>query len=376
MSEIHLCIATGQNAANLIPVKQLKAAEVWILETPAMKAVHSGADLKTALARYVKQIRQVDFDDATPLAIKASALRLADRSLDGRDVIFHVTGGTKLMVLAIHDQLKLLNSGSGRFRVLYADTQHQMLDWLDDTPAQVAMQDVLTLQDLLLVRGYRTTNDTRHAQAQQRATGRAKVTSEMGDKAGLHGGFFSALATVANRAADGGRLRQTFDFTPGGQHAKLLALAARNGLIEWTTGDPSLAFADVQVAKYFAGDWPEEYVFLKMTGMFPPGQFALNAKVIQARTKTENEIDAMVVHKNRALIVECKTSRQIKAQDAIYKLSQIVRQVGGLMAKGLYVSAQQVKEPDRRRAEEYGVDVLAGDELPSIKKYLHDWRAR
>ena len=57
MNELHLCIATGQNAANLIPLKQLKATEVCILETADMKAKHSGFDLKTALTPYVPNIR-------------------------------------------------------------------------------------------------------------------------------------------------------------------------------------------------------------------------------------------------------------------------------------------------------------------------------
>jgi hypothetical protein len=56
MNTIHLCIATGQNAANLIPIKQLDAQEVWILETPAMKAQRSGANLKLALEPYVPTV--------------------------------------------------------------------------------------------------------------------------------------------------------------------------------------------------------------------------------------------------------------------------------------------------------------------------------
>jgi hypothetical protein len=43
------------------------------------------------------------------------------------------------------------------------------------------------------------------------------------------------------------------------------------------------------------------------------------------------------------------------------------------MARGLYVSAQQVGETDRRRAEEYGIDVLAGEELQDVNQYLRDW---
>lgn len=38
MTTLHLCIATGQNAANFIPLKQLQAQEIWILETPKCKS--------------------------------------------------------------------------------------------------------------------------------------------------------------------------------------------------------------------------------------------------------------------------------------------------------------------------------------------------
>ena len=44
----------------------------------------------------------------------------------------------KLMVLAIHQQLLNLAAGAGRYRLLYADTAHQTLSWLDEQPRQVA----------------------------------------------------------------------------------------------------------------------------------------------------------------------------------------------------------------------------------------------
>lgn len=373
MTEIHLCIATGQNAANLIPVKQLKAQEVWILETPTMKAQHSGADLKTALQPFVPGLKCVNFDDASPQTVYSGAKKLADELLYGRDVVFHVTGGTKMMVLAIHQELTYRNSAAGTYRAVYADTQHQTLDWLDDKPSQEPMQDVLTLNDLLLLRGYRTTNDTRTAKDQQRAAARAAVSRHMGEHAAQLGRFFSTLAYKASQAADGGGLAQQFDYPPGGPAAKLLALAARSALLAWSAGNADITFTDKDSARYFAGGWTEEYVFLKMTGVFKPGQYATNAKVIQNRSKTENEIDAIAVKNNRALIVECKSGKQSDSQDAIYKLGQVVRQVGGLMTRGLYLSAQAVNEWDRRRATEYGIDVLAADELNKLNDYLREW---
>ena len=49
MTTLHLCIATGQNAANFIPLKQLQAQEIWILETPEMQKQQSAKALTMAL---------------------------------------------------------------------------------------------------------------------------------------------------------------------------------------------------------------------------------------------------------------------------------------------------------------------------------------
>jgi len=46
---LHLCIATGQNTANFIPLKQLAAHTIWILETPDMQKQQSAKALSTAL---------------------------------------------------------------------------------------------------------------------------------------------------------------------------------------------------------------------------------------------------------------------------------------------------------------------------------------
>jgi hypothetical protein len=50
-----------------------------------------------------------------------------------------------------------------------------------------------------------------------------------------------------------------------------------------------------------------------------------------------------------------------------------VGQVGGLVAKGLYVSAQRISQADRDRAKEYQIDVLAGEELKDLSDYIRAW---
>lgn len=79
----------GANAANLIPLEQLDAREVWVLQTPEMRT--RAAHLQTALARDGRIVTRVDFDDSSPEAITRSAQAITVR-LDGRHVILHATG--------------------------------------------------------------------------------------------------------------------------------------------------------------------------------------------------------------------------------------------------------------------------------------------
>ncbi len=152
-------------------------------------------------------------------------------------------------------------------------------------------------------------------------------------------------------------------------------MAQEHGLLSINEAYSQITFASQDIAEYLCGGWVEEYVFLKFTGTLAPSQYTLGAQLTHIASKTQNEIDGIAVAHNRALIVECKAKKQDQAQDAIYKLGQLVRQVGGLMARGLYVSARSVSDADRSRAREYGVDVLAGEDLAQLSDYLRRWKS-
>jgi hypothetical protein len=369
---VHVCIATGQNAANLIPLEQLKAQEVWILQTPSMR--EGAKNLEMALRNEDRQVRRLDFNDSSPRAIEASAQSVAEQ-LDGRHVVLHATGGTKLMVLALRDGLRLVETGTGKLDILYAETHKQQIDWLGSDPRTEPMADVLDLRQMLLVQGYRIEGDSRHAETQQRASTRADVTRDMGDNAERYGRSFSALATLASRAVeshDPRELTQHFKSAPVGLFGALMQKAHDKGLLSWD-GEDSITFRDRDCARYFAGGWLEEFVLLKLTGLVKPGRFSSNLRISSAHHNVPNEIDAMVVHRNRALLIECKTGRQTKAQDAIYKLSQLRQQLGGSVATALYLSAQPIDASVLQRAREYRIEVLAAAEVSKLVDFLKKW---
>lgn len=373
---VHVCIATGQNAANLIPLLQYDAKEVWILQTPAMR--EAAGNLARALGQKQKRkIARKDFDDSSPAQVRASAAAIAE-ALDGRHVVLHATGGTKLMVLALRDELRMLETGGGRLDILYADTSRRQVDWLGQDPRTEPMDDVVDVSRMLLVQGYRIDGDSRHAEAQRRAQPRARLTRELGEKAGRYGRAFSALAAMADKAADSNHerdLTQEFHYPPGGAFADILDAGQAQGLLR-LHGDEAVTFASKEAARYFAGGWLEEYVLLKLVGgLSTPGRFACNLKVLSSGG-VENEVDAMIMHRNRALFVECKTGKQDEPSSALYKLAQLRDRLGGSVAAALYLSAQPLANEHLRRAEEYRIHVLCAEQVGRFAAWVREWKER
>lgn len=368
----HLCIATGQNLANLIPALQLVAAEVVILETPAMR--DAAANLKRTLEARGINVRRVAFDDATPETIKSSAEGVA-MEFGMEPIVFNATGGHKLMTLALAEALGSL---ADDLHLVYAETRFDRLDWLKPMPSVEPMGNVLKIDDILRAQGYRRTADgNQDAFWQAEADRRASLTRTMGDQAERYDRFFGTLNVLADRALneDGSGTfvpRQELQYGPGGRNAELLDEARKLGLMQWNE-DTEITFSSPETAGYFRGGWLEEYAWHKLRGL-RPYDWAVNLKTRSYATEVENECDAVVAHRNRLLVIECKTSgfgrNASKDVGYIYKLAQLGNQLGGAMCHKLLLSARPVHDDIRQRAKDYGVDILAAAEVRLLVDYL------
>ena len=373
---LHLCIATGQNLANLIPALQLNASKVVVLETTEMRV--SASNLKRTLESHGIEVERKPFDDSTPETIQASAQKIGLENGEG-SVIFNVTGGHKLMTLAMAKEMEEI---ADDLHLLYAETRHQRIDWLKPAPAMQDMEDVLKVDDFLLVQGYsRVRSADRDGYWQVDAQARRALTQKLGDESDKLARFFGALNKLAQQAMpdkDRGkpfRASQSFEFAPGGRSAEVLAQARQLDLLAWDD-DTEIAFSSEDSAVYFGGGWLEEFVWLKLRGL-KPSDTAVNLVVKPIGSEVENELDAVVAHRNRLLLVECKTLRfgrdPAKDADYIYKLAQLSKQVGGSMASSLLLSARPVDELVVERARQYGVSILAAAEVKNFVAYVRDW---
>ncbi len=372
---LHVCIATGQNLANLIPAIQLQAKEVVILETPEMR--DSAGNLKAALKARGIAVRRMPFDDATPESIVASAQQIS-LELGVAPLVLNATGGHKLMTLALTAEMEDL--AGDNLHLLYCETRSNRLDWLKPSPVTEPMADVLKIEDILLAQGYRIrSRGDRDVRSSANAQARESLTRRLGDEAGKLAGFFGLLNDLANKALgepDGTfQPKQSMPYTPSGRIAELLQQAQHLGLMQWDE-DTLIVFTSPDAARYFCGGWLEEYAWIKLRGLRPT-DWATNLEVETVDGKTPNELDAVVAHRNRLLVIECKTRRfgvdTAKDADYVYKLAQLARQIGGLMGRGLLLSARSVSDEVRLRAKESQLDVLAAEEVGNLAEYLKSW---
>lgn len=378
---LHLCIATGQNLANLIPALQCGATEVWILQTPEMR--ERAGFLTDALRARAVKVERIDFADHDVATLHAQAADIAER-LDGRAVTINLTGGTKLMTLALTEvlveHLGTCGDTAAQPHLVYTDTLRHRLDWLRPTARSEAMADVLRINDILMTHGYRRqggSGGTESAEWQRSAEQRKSLTRHLGDQAMRLRHSFGILNLLAHRALNGRsgpwRAEQELDYPPPSAFAELLRCAQSAGVLSWD-GQTQVVFRDQACAQYMGGGWVEEYAGLKISGMRPT-DWAPCMRIVNVAGNAPNEIDAALVHGNRLLLIECKAAvaHDNDVADWIYKASQLARHIGGQLGQPLLLSARAIGDIQRQRASEYGVDILAAEELCRLPEYLRAW---
>lgn len=374
---LHLCIATGQNLPNLIPALQLRAFKVVVLETTEMRT--SADKLQAALVDHGIEVVRQHFDDQSPEAIAASAVQIGKQFSD-EAVIFNFTGGHKLMTLGVAE---VMEKSVASLHLLYAETRHQRLDWLKPEPAMQEMEDVLQIDDFLVVQGYRRTKSSdSDGYWQAQALARAPLTLKLGNASNQLANLFGSLNKLAQQAMPDpayGRKNfqpeQHFDKAPFGPHAEALTLANELHLLTWDQSK-ILHFASEETASYIGGGWLEEFAWLNLRAL-KPFDSAVNLMIESAGSNVSNELDVVVAHRNRMLVVECKTLRfgrdAMKDAAYIYKLAQLSKQVGGAMAGSLLLSARAINPDVVERAQQYGVQVLAGADIRNFSTHVLAW---
>lgn len=376
-----VCLVSAQLLPNLIPVFMLKPSAVHLVVTDGMQ---------TQAVRLQRILRLHDIHvtvhrnapSAGMASIRAFAEELAVR-LEGQcPVLLNLTGGTKLMALAFVQVLPELLPGT---EVLYTDTEHQVLESIvGSEPMTRPTEDVIDLDTYLMANGLRRRSSLcQDASWCERARQLKPLSKYLAAQSSGIGPFIGALNSAAEKAL--GRehepIRALQPLKAWGAAAPVLREIARPeyGLLEIVSED-TVKFCDEPASRYLGGLWMEHYAWwtLRDTGAAHcEAGVEVEWSDGVAGQRAPNELDVVAVHRNRMLLVECKTARfgnnVAKDQEILNRLESLGRNAGGLFGKAILMSAREIAPEMRSRAAAYRLPWFDCTNLRDFRKFAKDW---
>lgn len=382
----HVCVVSERLLASLIPA---------LAERPALAVLAASAEMqRLGLDQRLERLLEergvaVEVYDGLPdtglaaIAEFARALRdeVRERHPD-HALVLNITGGNKLMTLAFFDAFR----GAAE-RIVYTDTEHRSLETLRpgaDGAERVPLPGVLDVPTYLAAQGFLYEGARSDASDWQRlARERAALTQALAGRAHDLGALLRELNYLAREALDehGEELlapSQILRRAPPFPWAALLRQAAALGILGWD-GAREVSFRDADAARYLGGAWLEEFAWLAASQLRPAdARCGVNGRWESAE-EARNELDLVLVHANRLLLVECKTLRlgvnEARDQEILYKLDSLGEDVRSLFGQTLLLSARALTRPVLERAAHQRITVIGPADLPTFPERLRRWMA-
>ncbi|MGD8175636.1 Card1-like endonuclease domain-containing protein [Marinimicrobium sp. ARAG 43.8] len=386
MTNLHLCIITGQPLANLIPLLQERPDEMVLMHTDDKKEDASAfartlekAGFSQAHIHIRPGLPAHPFDDIRMYVLERLE-ELQNQFPDSR-LTWNATGGTKQMALAIWDVLD-----SKKDRVIYSDTRVGYMEELTPEVGSIALESQLTPELYLHALG----KIKRRAESDQdawceRAQSRKEATRHLGN----HAEALAGLVQQFNRKldSDGGERQSLALNNIGSQWRQALQRLEEHGVLSGQ-GDGRYNLVNADAARYLTGGWLEEYVWhAAKDQQVDHVQAGLKFGDLAHRKQgQDNEVDAFIVHCNRLLLIECKSGWMgkdaRKDSSIIYQLDSIGQHAGGSQATRVLVSAQPLEHETKEgrkvntkaRASATDIHTVEGQELKGLGAAIREWK--
>ena len=388
--KVHICLMSDQLLANYLPAKQLRPEHVLIVNTALTlgkkRESYFSVLLDTLGISSENAEHQAPVNSYDELQKYFAQLRDWVLTKGWQDITLNITGGTKLMSLAAYQCFKDVVD-----QIIYLDTFNNHIQDIKNN-SFTSLQDLLTADDYLFVNGVNAGEySNQSSDWVERISKRQLLTKRFArfveNKANEW--FIGKLNSMASASLYNGAHNvlclkdeaKKFDKKLFGEPQSLIQACHDFGLLEYD-GNRTIKFDNVDAAQYLNGIWLEEYVFLlaKELGL---ADVRCSQRIEwqgerRANKAVKNEIDIVLVHNNRMLIIECKTSdldnHNTDSQGIIYKLDSIAKDLGGLYGTLWLLSARPIDRQDiLDRAHTQKIEVIHGDQISGLKEKIMKW---
>lgn len=369
---IHVLLVSAQAAPNLLPAldPELKPNEAILLVSKKMAG--RATALESVLREASVKVSRLILDDEHDFSALEKVMLDFALTRDGEDIALNVTGGTKLMALAAQSVAQ-----AAGWRIFYVDVDTDEVIWLGKEAQRKKLAAQLRLPHYLRGYGFRLEEGIEHPPAERRHN---ELLQTMVSQVGSLEAPLGQLNYLAQIAEDKRSLH--IDLSAEQQDSRSLEALLRNfesaGVLS-VTGS-KIQFSSEQDRNFTKGGWLEHHTYRTLSAVH--SELGVRDKaanlIVVDESGVKNELDIAFLARNRLFIVECKTARMDnpragKANDTLFKLSEICRRVGGLGTKGMLASYRQLGDSEKKLAKALNIDVVAGSELNRLDERLKRW---
>ncbi|MBP5509329.1 MAG: DUF1887 family protein [Kiritimatiellae bacterium] len=275
--------------------------------------------------------------------------------------VLNVTGGTKPMAIAAQEVFRM-----GDRPVFYVDVATDRVTWVNGEEENVILSNQPTLNQFFGLNGITVeSGDLKSVVEDERWRHFYREIAQNPHK-------WHLLIKTLNRIASQAEQDNMLEFNPSGRDLNLPywheldVLLHENDLVCHKRGGRQDEFSSSDARRFCNGIWLEHHVFEILKSLRFDKKHALMNVIISDEKGNRNELDAVVLHRNTCYVIEDKTKNMRVgniADNAVYKLAQLSSRMG-LRARGILVSALDVRPADKERARAYNVEVF--DQLQTL----------
>ncbi|MFV0476267.1 MAG: Card1-like endonuclease domain-containing protein [Parahaliea sp.] len=374
--KIQICLVSAQAAANLLPALDSRLKPEKAVLVVSSKMLKQADNLQKVMQEAGIKVEQRRLDNEHDYGrTEAKLLQIAEAH-DGAEVALNITGGTKLMSLAAQKV-----AAAAGWRMFYVDVDTDQVNWLDESAKNGhTLSEQLRLPHYLQGYGFNLPEKPKILQVspeQQQLTETLILQIDSLEKP------LSQLNWLAQQAENHNLLKVTMDeyqrdsrsldvLLHNFEEAKALKIQGNN-----------IIFASEADRDFVKGGWLEAHVSKALNGQKKELSIRDSSSnlLVADGDGVSNELDIAFMARNRLFIIECKTARMDKPQapkanEALFKLAEISRRIGGLGTRSMLASYRALRDSEKRLAKVLNIELVCGAELARLDERLKHWVGR
>lgn len=371
--QTHLILVSAQAVPNLTPVldESFKPQTVILLVSPDMQ--RRADDLERVIKKYGVKTQRWDIKDPWDIEyLYTQILKLLEQqnTLDG-SLALNATGGTKPMSIAAYRAFQELQQP-----IFYVHPEQGRVIWLYP-PAQQPhkLASRIKLPDFLQAYG--------------------ATIIQQGSQLGVQASIRELTATLVAQVDDFQHALAQLNYWAN-QAEKQLSVAMQNFQPDaafWALVDlfeqadylsvhgHTLRFPNESARFFVNGGWLEHYVYgvcltIKKACAIQDIGRGIEVERYHQQRAIRNELDIALLKDNRLYLLECKTqtfARQSAGAPTLYKLDTLKDLLGGLQARAMLISFNELNTYDRQRAGDLNIRLCSYHDLPRLPEMLQTW---